>query len=91
MYFSSHPLRRSRHPLVRALSLLIGVALVGVLLVFGLMVAGVLLVGGGLLLAWRQWKLRHGPARPSTARATHQPDVLEGEFVVIRQGRPVAH
>ena len=91
MHFSLPSMRRSRHPLVRALSLLIGVVLVGALLVFGLMVASVLLVGGGLLLAWRQWKLRRGPAGPSTARATHRPDVLEGEFVVIRQGRPVAH
>lgn len=91
MHFAIHPLRRSRHPLVRALSLLIGVAVVGVLLVFGLVVAGVLLVGGGLLLAWRQWKLGRGPAKPTAARAAHQPDVLEGEFVVIRQGRPITH
>ena len=92
MYFAMHPLRRSRHPLVRALSLLIGVALIGVLLVFGLVVAGVLLVGGGLLLAWRQWKHARGPDQPAAVRSTHQPDVLEGEFVVIQQhGRPVAH
>jgi hypothetical protein len=91
MHFAMPSPRRSRHPLVRALSLLIGVAVVGVLLVFGLVVAGVLLVGGALLLGWRQWKLRHGPAKSTTARTAHQPDVLEGEFVVVRQGRPVAH
>lgn len=91
MHVSMPSLRRSRHPLVRALSLLIGVALIGVLLVFGLMVAGVLLVGGTLLLGWRQWKQGRKPAKPAVARAAHQPDVLEGEFVVIRQGRPVAH
>ena len=90
MHFAMLSPRRSRHPLVRALSLLIGVAVVGVLLVFGLVVASVLLVGGALLLGWRQWKHGRG-ASPATARATHQPDVLEGEFVVIRQGRPVAH
>jgi hypothetical protein len=52
----------------------------------------VLLVGGVLLLAWRQWK--HGSmfARPAAAPdAAHKPAVLEGEFVVVRQGRPVAH
>jgi len=81
--------RRSRHPLVRALSLLVGLALVGVLLVFGLVVAGVLLVGGGLLLAIRQWTRGRGAQR--TATSTHRPEVLEGEFVVLRQTRPAAH
>ncbi len=91
MYFSLPPLRRSRHPLVRVLSLLIGAAVLGVLLVFGLMISAVLLVGGGLWLVWRQWR-RGRVAAPGTATASaHQPAVLEGEFVVIRQGRPVAH
>ncbi|MFI4959127.1 MAG: hypothetical protein ACHP7C_08195 [Lysobacterales bacterium] len=83
--------RRSRHPLVRALSLLLGVALIGVLLVFGLVVAGVLLIGGGALLAVRQWKHGRAPTKPAVPNAAHQPTVLEGEFVVVRQGRPVAH
>ena len=51
MHFSLPPLRRPRHPLARALSLVLGVAVLGVLLVFGLVVAGVLLVGGIVLLA----------------------------------------
>ena len=89
MNFHLPPPRRSRHPLVRALSLLVGVAVVGVLLVFGLALAGVLLFGGGLWLAWRQWKQAH--ASLASAVRTNQPaqEVLEGEFVVIRQG-PVA-
>ncbi|MBA2079519.1 MAG: hypothetical protein BGP10_02970 [Rhodanobacter sp. 68-29] len=81
--------RRSRHPLVRALSLLLGIAMLGVLLVFGLAVAGVLLVGGALLLAWRQWKQPRAPIA-TAARPNKPTDVLEGEFVVIRQG-PVVH
>ena len=89
MYFAMPSLRRPRHPLARALSLLLGVVVLGVLLVFGLVVAGVLLVGGIVLLAVRQWKQGHTPATPATPNA--QPAVLEGEFVVIRQGRPVAH
>ncbi|MFK2902954.1 hypothetical protein ISP17_03190 [Dyella ginsengisoli] len=80
--------RRARHPLVRALSMLLGLAVVGVLLVFGLAVAGVLLVGGVLLLAVRQWKLR---ASPSAARAAHRSQTLEGEFVVLHEGRRAAH
>jgi len=49
----------------------------------------VLLVGGVVLLAVRQWKQGRAPAKPMAPNA--QPAVLEGEFVVIRQGRPVAH
>jgi len=90
MHFSMPSMRRSRHPLVRAFSLLLGVALIGVLLVFGLVVAGVLLVGGGLLLTWRQWT-RGRQINQAAPGSPHQPQVLEGEFVVTQQGRPVAH
>lgn len=82
--------RRSRHPLVRALSLLLGIVMLGVLLVFGLAVAGVLLLGGGVLLAWRLWKQARTPIAPAARPNKPAPEVLEGEFVVIRQG-PVAH
>ncbi|WP_329741218.1 hypothetical protein [Dyella sp. A6] len=93
MRFVLLPTRRPRHPLARALSLLLGLALVGILLVFGLMVAGVLLVGGGLLLAWRHWRHGRAPISSTTGPtpSAHRPDLLEGEFVVIRQGRPAAH
>ncbi len=91
MYFSMPSMRRSHHPLVRLLSLLLGVALIGVLLVFGLAVAGVLLVGGSLWLALRQWKLGRVRAPTAAPHGAHQSAVLEGEFVVIRQDRPVTH
>jgi hypothetical protein len=90
MRFHLPPPRRSRNPLVRALSLLIGVALLGVLLVFGLALAGMLLLGGGLWLAWRAWKRPRAPLAHTTRSNKPAPEVLEGEFVVIRQG-PVAH
>jgi fatty acid desaturase len=91
MHFILSSMRRPRHPLARALSLLLGVALISVLLVFGLVVVSVLLVGGGLLLAWRQWTRARHPAAPTTQRAAHQPQTLEGEYVVIHSGRPTAH
>jgi len=91
MYFSMPSMRRPRHPLARFLSLVIGIAVIGVLLVFGLVVAGVLLVGGGVLLALRQWKQARSVTNPGQANSAHQPAVLEGEFVVIRQNRPVTH
>ena len=87
MHFSLHSMRRPRHPIARFLSLLLGVAIIGVLLVFGLMVAGVLLVGGVILLAIRQWKQGHVPAQPVTSQAKGQPAVLEGEFRVLHSGR----
>ncbi|WP_017463420.1 hypothetical protein [Dyella ginsengisoli] len=83
--------RRARHPLARALSVLLGLAVIGVLMVFGLVVAGVLLVGGLVLLAVRQWKL--GSSRPAAAgsRASHDAQTIEGEFVVLRDNRNTAH
>ncbi|MEO7072376.1 MAG: hypothetical protein ABI300_05165 [Rhodanobacter sp.] len=90
MAFSLHSMRRPRHPLARALSLLLGLALLGLLLVFGLMVAGVLLVGGGMLLAWRYWTTRGRMTAPSAARKS-PPQVLEGEFVVIQPTHSATH
>jgi len=90
MRFSLPSMRRSRHPLARALSLLLGMALIGLLLVFGLVVAGVLMVGGVMLLAWRHWTSGGRLAAGSTRRE-HSPEVLEGEFVVLHHNRPMAH
>lgn len=93
--FSQHlhsvfnPSRRSRNPLARALSLVLGIALVGVLLVFGLVVASVLLFGGAVVLALRQWN-RRGKAAPVTARAQSS-EVIEGEFVVLQRSRHATH
>ncbi|MHA6205174.1 hypothetical protein ACXU4B_12175 [Dyella soli] len=90
MHFSLPLPRRSRHPLVRALSLVIGLALVGVLMVFGLVVAGVLLVGGSLVYALRQWSRSRASLSPA-GRRTRAPEVIEGEFVVLHQNRHATH
>jgi hypothetical protein len=95
MRFVFPPLRRSRHPLARVLSVVAGLAVLGVLLVFGVVVIGVMFAGGLVFLAVRQWKMARGgvspAARPSATRAPHEPKVLEGEFVVIRERQPVHH
>jgi len=91
MHFSLPSMRHPRNPLARALSLLIGVAVIGVLLVFGLVVVSVLLVGGVVLLALRRWKQSSARVGSSTTHASHKPEVLEGEFVVVQRGRPVTH
>lgn len=84
------PSHRPRHPFARALSLVVGVAVLGVMLVFGLFVAGVLLIGGGLWLALRQWNRARAVGRAAPAAGGARPQVLEGDFVVLREGRPVA-
>lgn len=83
--------RRARHPLARALSVLLGLAVVGVLLVFGLVVAGVLLVGGVVLLAVRQWKTAARPRAAREATAAARAQTIEGEFVVLHDSRHAAH
>ncbi|QAU24212.1 hypothetical protein EO087_09610 [Dyella sp. M7H15-1] len=82
-------MHRRRNPLAQALSLVLGLLVIGVLMVFGLAVAGVLMVGGALWLGWRQWK-RGGLTR-SSARQAREPEVLEGEYVVIHHSRPATH
>jgi hypothetical protein len=95
MRFVFPPTRRSRNPLARALSIVAGLAVLGVLLVFGVVVIGVLLAGGLVFLAVRQWKLARGGAAAPPPSAVHtmqdDPKVLEGEFVVIHQRDPVHH
>ena len=85
MQFFVHSMRRPRHPVARFLSLLLGLAVIGVLLVFGLVVASVLLVGGVILLAIRQWKQGHAPAVRGVQAPKDQPAVLEGEFRVLHR------
>jgi uncharacterized protein (DUF1786 family) len=95
MRFVFPPTRRSRNPLARALSIVAGLAVLGVLLVFGVVVIGVLLAGGIVFLAVRQWKLARGGVTTPPPSAAHtmqdDPKVLEGEFVVIHQRDPVHH
>jgi hypothetical protein len=89
MHSVFNPSRRSRNPLARALSLVMGIALVGVLLVFGLVVASVLLFGGAVLLALRQWN-RRSKAAPAATRPQSS-EVIEGEFVVLQRSRHATH
>lgn len=84
-------MRHSRHPLARVLSLVLGLALLGLLLIFGLLAAGILLVGGSVLLAWRYWTRRQHLARTDAHVATPgnaQRQVPEGEYVVLRREGP---
>lgn len=91
MYLLVSPLYRSQHPLARIVSLLLGLMLLGLLLFFGLLAAGVLLVGGCVLLAWRYWtRWRTRTLRPDSSHKP-QPQVLDGEFVVVQRERTNRH
>ncbi|MEO8748051.1 MAG: hypothetical protein ABI379_10425 [Rhodanobacter sp.] len=68
------------------MSALLGLALLGLLLFLGLLAAGVLLIGGSVLLLWRYWA-RSRRATFARTSNTSQPQVLEGEFVVLRNER----
>lgn len=93
MRFVLTPPNRPRSTLARILLSIIGLAVLGFFVVFGLIAAGVLLALGAVVLLVRQWKLFHQPTmqrgrtsgtRPAGATDSDaQPDVLEGEFVVV--------
>ena len=72
---------------MRIASMLLGLALLGLLLFFGLLAAGVLLVGGSVLLFWRYSTRARRAAFAKTTEAP-KPQVLEGKFVVLRNERP---
>lgn len=89
MRYNLPPLRRARHPLTRIASGLLGMAAAAVMLVFGMVAIAVLLAGGALFVLWRYWN--RGQPDATRSAAAPAPKIIDGEFVVIRQGRPVSH
>ncbi|MBL8297006.1 MAG: hypothetical protein JNN30_01550 [Rhodanobacteraceae bacterium] len=85
-------LPRIRHPLLRALSVLVGVAVAGLALVFGLFILlGVAVIGAAI---WGTRQLSKG-SPPTSSNTTYRPTaqqatrpapagVIEGEFVVVQ-------
>ncbi|KGI77126.1 hypothetical protein [Oleiagrimonas soli] len=85
-------LQRPRHPLARAALALLGLAVFGALLVFGLIALAVLVAVGGILMLVRAWRGRHASNTGARGAAPNaDPDVLEGEYVVIHERRHVPH
>ncbi|HWU52597.1 MAG TPA: hypothetical protein VN153_07240 [Tahibacter sp.] len=82
---------RSRHPLLRVLSALIGVVLVGAALVFGFFLVLGLAAVGAAIWAVRQFNKPASPAATASTppRTAAQPasasGIIEGEFVVVRE------
>ncbi|MCQ4166105.1 hypothetical protein [Tahibacter harae] len=82
---------RTRNPLLRALSALLGVLIVGATLVFGFFVLVALAAIGAAVWAARQFG--KSAERPAAGTATPPPaspppGVIEGEFVVVREPAP---
>jgi fatty acid desaturase len=85
-------LQRPRHPLARLALALLGLAVFGALLVFGLIALAVLVAVGGVLMLVRAWRGRHADGNaPEDGSRPADPEVLEGEYVVIRESRHVRH
>jgi hypothetical protein len=84
-------LPRNRNPLLRALSVMLGVVVIGVTLVFGFfLVLGLAAVGAAIWGA-RQFNKRGTPKTDTFQQPVQQPSrpaptgVIEGEFVVVRE------
>lgn len=72
---------RTRHPLTRLLTAVIGAAALVVLLAFGLVAAAALVVGGAIFVLIRA--LTAPQQRPAPVRPAAADGVIEGEFTVV--------
>lgn len=78
---------KSLHPVVRALLALVGAAVFALLIVFGFLALLVLLSVGAVALLVGRWKQARSPMpnQNASARPHADPNILEGEFVVIEK------
>jgi len=77
---------RSRHPLARLLSVVLGAIALVAVLAFGMFAAVALLIGGAFVLLMNA--LRTPPRAPGAVPPAPPPGVIEGEFTVVRDARP---
>jgi amino acid transporter len=87
MYTTMFRLPRTRNPLLRAVSAIVGVLILAALVVFGFFAALALVTVGAVIWAARQFT--RPSATPAAAANTRQPPqqpagVIEGEFTVVR-------
>jgi hypothetical protein len=80
----SFSLRPPRHPLLRVICAVAGLLLLGFFAVFAVVVASVVLLGFGLRRLLTQQRGGPRPLDPQATRA-RDPDVIEGEFAVVRK------
>ncbi len=86
MRFSAVLPNSSMHPLLRALLLVAGAAMLAFLIIFGVMAFLALGAFGALALAIHRWRMRHAPAATAPEQPSARPSrVLEGEYVVVER------
>ena len=84
MRFSAYFPRQSMHPLLRALLIVAGAAVMAFMIIFGAMAMLVLGAAGAVALAMQRWRMKHGSsASPSHSQPTQSNRVLEGEYTVV--------
>ncbi|MGB8636423.1 MAG: hypothetical protein WCD66_01190 [Rhodanobacteraceae bacterium] len=89
MRFATFMPRQSMHPVLRVLLILAGAGLMALLVVFSAAAMMMLLLTGSVTLAIQRWRARHGTrAASGQSSAGHEPQVLEGEFVVVDTTHP---
>lgn len=93
MRFVLPPSRQPQSLLVRIATTTIAVICLGALIVFGALALAILLLGGIAWLLWFRWRLYRLRKQTGEADSTaqDQTDVIEGEYVVIREHRDQTH
>lgn len=78
---------RPMHPLLRALLLVAGAAIVTLIVIFGFFALLALAGVGAVAALVARWRSRHHPQpmpAAASAQAQRDPRVLEGEYVVVQ-------
>ena len=84
-------LQAPRHPLLRFLLALLGLAVLGTLLVFGFFAFLAMATIGAVLMLVRAWRSRHVGGGDGDRPVARHTEVLEGEYVVIHEHRDTPH
>lgn len=88
MFFALQP---PRNPLLRFALALVGVALLGFFTVFGLVIGAAVLAAFALRRVWLQLRRPAAAAGGQQPQRPADPNVIEGEFVVVDKPRTPLH
>lgn len=91
MRFALPSPRHLQNPLVRILASVVALAVLATVVIFGALAMAILVVGGLLWYAWFRWRVYRARKQPGGRKPDphgsdqhgSDPDVIEGEYVVI--------